>query len=85
MTTLETVKQILCDNSPMELWQIKDDTRLEASGMDSLDHVQFVMGLEEEFHIGISDEDAEPLLKWTVEDVSKFVQGKMGKRLKERA
>ncbi|MEQ9363111.1 MAG: acyl carrier protein, partial [Leptospirales bacterium] len=40
-------------------------------GADSLDTVELVMALEEEFGIEISDEDAEKIQ--TVGDVSKYV------------
>ena len=42
---------------------------------DSLDTVELVMALEEEFGIEIPDEDAEKLL--TVEDVIKYIEAKL--------
>jgi acyl carrier protein len=44
-------------------------------GADSLDTVELVMALEEEFGIEIPDEDAEKLL--TVEDVVKYIEAKL--------
>ena len=44
-------------------------------GADSLDIVQFVMDLEEEFDVEISDEDSEKLS--TVGDVYKYVEEKL--------
>ena len=43
-------------------------------GADSLDIVELVMAMEEEFEIEIPDEDAEKLR--TVQDVMKYLQGK---------
>lgn len=43
-------------------------------GADSLDVVELVMGLEEEFDIEIPDEDAEKI--GTVEDAVKYVEEK---------
>ena len=53
-----------------------DEVTLEASftkdlGADSLDQVELVMALEEEFGIEIPDEDAEKIQ--TVGDVSKYI------------
>lgn len=53
--------------------------KLEASfiddlGADSLDIVELVMAMEEEFELEIPDEDAEKLK--TVQDVCKYLEGK---------
>ena len=45
---------------------------IEDLGADSLDIVELVMALEEEFNIEISDEDAEKIR--TVKDVVGFIQ-----------
>jgi len=41
-------------------------------GLDSLELVEIVMGLEEEFDIEIPDEDAEKLT--TIEDVIRYIE-----------
>ena len=41
-------------------------------GADSLDTVELVMALEEEFHLEISDEDAEKIA--TVGDAVKYIE-----------
>jgi acyl carrier protein len=46
-------------------------------GADSLDTVELVMALEEEFAIEVPDEDAEKLA--TVGDVSKYIEEKTKK------
>lgn len=43
-------------------------------GADSLDIVELVMAMEEEFDLEIPDEDAEKLK--TVQDVSSYIEGK---------
>ena len=43
-------------------------------GADSLDIVELVMAMEEEFDMEIPDEDAEKLK--TVDDVTKYIEGK---------
>ena len=44
-------------------------------GADSLDIVEFVMAMEEEFDIEIPDDDAEKIQ--TIEDVIAYVKGKV--------
>ncbi len=46
-------------------------------GADSLDRVELVMALEEEFDIEILDEDAEKFIK--VSDVLSYIQNKLNK------
>jgi len=58
-----------------EKTEINEDTRLiEDLGADSLDLVDLVMALEEEFDIEIPDEDAEKI--FTVREVIDYVQEK---------
>ena len=47
---------------------------IEDLGADSLDIVELIMALEEEFDLEIPDEDAEKIQ--TVDDVTKYVVGK---------
>ena len=74
MTTFERVRKILVD----QLGDIsEDEVTLEASivddlGADSLDIVEIVMALEEEFEIEIPDEDAEKIKK--VQEIVDYVE-----------
>jgi acyl carrier protein len=53
--------------------EVKSDSScIEDLGADSLDIVELVMALEEEFNIEISDEDAEKIR--TVKDVVGYIQ-----------
>ena len=45
-------------------------------GADSLDQVELIMAMEEEFNVSISDEDAEKIA--TVQDAIDFVQKALG-------
>ncbi|HOE20481.1 MAG: acyl carrier protein [Spirochaetes bacterium] len=72
----EKIKKIIVDQLGVD----ESEITLEASfvddlGADSLDTVELVMALEEEFGIEIPDEDAEKLL--TVEDVIKYIEAKL--------
>ena len=71
----EKVKNIICDQLAVE----SDKVTLTASfiddlGADSLDIVELVMTMEEEFDLDIPDEDAEKMK--TVGDVIKYIASK---------
>jgi len=70
---LYRVKQIVCDEfNPPDPQAIFPETTLESLGADSLDGVNLVRALEEEFNISISDE-ALPDLN-TVGDLARIVE-----------
>ena len=59
-----------------------EDVKMESEfsndlGADSLDRVELVMALEDEFDIEILDEDAEKFIK--VSDVLSYIQNKLNK------
>ncbi len=76
MTTVQPkVKEVIVEQLGVD----PDRVKIEASfiddlGADSLDIVELVMAMEEEFGIEIPDEDAEKLK--TVGDVSNYLQAK---------
>ena len=76
MTTVQPkVKDVIVEQLGVD----PDRVKLEASfiddlGADSLDIVELVMAMEEEFGIEIPDEDAEKLK--TVSDVCNYLQAK---------
>ncbi len=60
-----------------QLGKSEDEVTLEASfiedlGADSLDLVELIMSMEDEFGLEISDEDAEKIV--TVKDAIEFIQ-----------
>ena len=58
----ERIKQIVAEQLGVEEDQVtKDASFMDDLGADSLDTVELVMALEEEFDIEISDEDAEKI------------------------
>lgn len=58
----ERVKQIVAEQLGVEESQVTNEASfMDDLGADSLDTVELVMALEEEFDIEISDEDAEKI------------------------
>ena len=71
------LKEIVIDRLNAEEDQIKPEASfVEDLGADSLDIVELIMGIEEEFDIEIPDEDAEKLT--TVEEAMNYVKSKLG-------
>ena len=71
------LKEIVMDRLNAEEDQIKPEASfVEDLGADSLDIVELIMGIEEEFDIEIPDEDAEKLT--TVGEAMDYVKGKLG-------
>jgi len=70
---LEKVKAVVVEQLDCDPAEVKEDSKfIEDLGADSLDVVELVMALEEEFDIEIPDEDAEGIL--TVADALKYIE-----------
>ena len=62
MSTLETVKKVVVDQLSVDEKLVTPEARFtDDLGADSLDTVELVMALEEEFGTEIPDEDAEKI------------------------
>lgn len=71
----EKVKKIVVDQLGVNEDQVEPEAKfVEDLGADSLDQVELVMALEEEFGSDIPDEDAEKLT--TVGEAIKYVESK---------
>jgi len=73
MSVEEKVKKLICE----QLEVSEEDVVPEASfvddlGADSLDQVELIMAMEEEFGISISDEEAEKII--TVRDAIEYIK-----------
>jgi acyl carrier protein len=71
------IRSIICE----QLDVAEEDVVLTASfvddlGADSLDQVELIMAMEEEFDVSIPDEDAEKIA--TVKDAVEYVKKAMG-------
>ena len=75
----ERVIQIVCDNLAVNKEQVTRATSFtEDVGADSLDIVELVMELEEEFDITIPDEEAEKIK--TVGEAIDYIERELGKK-----
>ena len=73
MDIFEQVKKILSDQLDLDEEQVTEDSEvIDDLGADSLDIVDLVMTLEEEFDTEIPDEDIENLR--TVGDIVKYIE-----------
>lgn len=71
----DKVKQIIADQLGVKKEEVTDKAKfVDDLGADSLDTVELVMALEEEFGVEIPDEDAEKLL--TVGDALRYIEEK---------
>jgi acyl carrier protein len=71
----ERVRNIICDQLAVEPEKVTTTASfIDDLGADSLDIVELVMTMEEEFDLDIPDEDAEKMK--TVGDVVKYVTTK---------
>jgi acyl carrier protein len=75
MSATERVVEIICDQLTLDPSQVTPDSSfLEDLGADSLDIVQLIMALEDEYGLEISDEDAEKIR--TVQDIVDFIDNR---------
>ena len=71
----DRVRAIIAEQLGVKLEEVTDGASfIEDLGADSLDTVELVMALEEEFGIEIPDEDAEKMV--TVGDSIKYIEQK---------
>ena len=75
MSVEEKVKKIIMDQLSVSADEVKPEASfIEDLGADSLDLTELIMAMEEEFKLGIDDEDAQKILK--VQDAISYVQSR---------
>jgi len=74
MSIPEKVKTIIVDQLGVDEEQVTSDASfVDDLGADSLDQVELVMALEEEFGLEIPDEDAEKITR--VKEAVSYIEG----------
>ena len=74
--TLEKVKQLVAAQLNQPIEKVTDKARLiEDLGADSLDIMEMLMSLEDEFGISIADEETAEMT--TIEGVAKVIDSKL--------
>ena len=75
MATEDKIKAIIAEQLGVKVEEVTPQASfIDDLGADSLDTVELVMALEEEFNIEIPDEDAEKMA--TVGDAIKYIENK---------
>ena len=78
MSIEERVKQIIVEQLGVNEKEVTPEAKfVDDLGADSLDLVELVMALEEEYNTEISDEDAEKIQ--TVGDAIRYIQSRASK------
>ena len=74
---VERVKKIVCEQLDVEEKDVVPTASfVDDLGADSLDQVELIMAMEEEFDLSISDEEAEKIT--TVQDAINYIKKAMG-------
>lgn len=77
MAVEEKVKSIIAEQLGVKADEVTPDASfIDDLGADSLDTVELIMALEEEFGVEIPDEDAEKMT--TVGEAVKYIEAKKG-------
>ena len=71
------IKALIVEQLGVEEGDVKIETTFEDLDADSLDIVELVMALEEEFNLEISDEEVENIK--TVGDVVRYIEAQIGR------
>ena len=75
MANTDKIKSIIAEQLGVKAEEVTPESSfVDDLGADSLDTVELIMALEEEFNIEIPDEDAEKMSK--VSDVIKYIEEK---------
>lgn len=77
MSVEEKIKKIICEQLEVNEGDVVPNASfVDDLGADSLDQVELIMAMEEEFGLSISDEDAEKIL--TVQNAIDYINKNQG-------
>lgn len=71
--TIEKVKELLAEHLEMDIAEINDDTTFEDLDIDSLDTVEIMMEMEDEFGIEIKAAEVGK----SVKELAAYIDGKL--------
>lgn len=75
------VKRVVCERLGLNEQSVTDDSRLISNlGADSLDHIDLVMALEDEFDIEVPDEEVERLTNATVPEIAAAIRMRLAEK-----
>jgi acyl carrier protein len=74
MSTIERLKKLFIDKFDFNVEELKPETTLEYLGLDSLDKIEFMFDIENEFNIKIPDEQFKVVtIRDMVDAIDRFV------------
>ncbi|MBF0329359.1 MAG: acyl carrier protein [Nitrospirae bacterium] len=80
MGTFEKVKQLFADKLDFKEGSITLDATLESLGLDSLDRIEFIFAIEDEFKIKVPERDVKiDTVQDLVETINRLVAEQQGK------
>jgi acyl carrier protein len=72
-TTLETLREILVKKYSLPIERIKPEATLESLGLDSLDLIETLFEVEDEFHLRVPQDGSVDLKIATVQDIVNII------------
>jgi acyl carrier protein len=75
LDVFEKIKKMICEQLDLDEDKVGIQTAFADIDADSLDIVELVMALEEEFNLEIADEEVEKIV--TVGDVVKYIEAQL--------
>ena len=74
MSTLERLKRLFINKFDFNIEELKPTTTLELLGLDSLDKIEFMFDIENEFKIKIPDEEFKVItIQDMVDAINRFI------------
>ena len=70
VSTLERIKKLFLENFDFQEERLQPEATIESLGLDSLDRIEFMFDIENEFHIRIPDEEFKVT---TIQDIADVV------------
>jgi acyl carrier protein len=78
MSTIERLKKLFIDKFDFNVEELKPETTLEYLGLDSLDKIEFMFDIENEFRIKIPDQEFKvTTIQDMVDAIDRFVSERL--------